>query len=63
MILPVFIIVLMVSGILAWIAERWNPVLSRWISLLALVFNLATAVLLWNEQPYLLVLSQCLWMA
>ena len=40
MILPAFIIILMAGGIIAWIAERWNPILSRWISLLALLFNL-----------------------
>ena len=62
MILSALIIILMVSGIVAWIAERWSPILSRWISLLALFFNLATAVLLWTEQTYLLDLSQSLWM-
>ena len=41
MILSAFIVIPMAGGFIAWIAERWNPILSRWISLLALLFNLA----------------------
>ncbi len=63
MILSAFIIILMAGGIIAWIAERWNPILSRWISLLALLFNLATAVLLWTEQAYLIERSHSSWLA
>ena len=63
MILLSFIIVLMAGGIFAWIAERWNPMLSRWISLIALLFNLATAVLLWTEQTYLIERFQSSWLA
>ena len=63
MILSAFIIILMAGGILAWIAERWNPILSRWISLLALLFNLATALLLWTEQGYLIERSHSSWLA
>ena len=63
MILPAFIIILMAGGIIAWIAERWSPILSRWISLLALLFNLATAVLLWTDQAYLIERSHSAWLA
>src|SRR5688572_8432379 len=63
MILPAFIIILMAGGIIAWIAERWSPILSRWISLLALLFNLATAVLLWTDQAYLIERSHSTWLA
>ena len=49
MILPTFIIILMAGGLLAWIAERWVPALSRWISLIALVINLAMALWIWVQ--------------
>ena len=53
----------MAGGIIAWIAGRWNPILSRWISLLTLLFNLATAVLIWTEQSYFIEHSQSVWLA
>ena len=53
----------MAGGIIAWIAERWNPILSRWISLLALLFNFATALLVWTEQAYLIERSHSSWLA
>src|SRR5687768_2721718 len=63
MILPVFIIILMVGGVIAWIAERWGTSLARWISLIVLLFNLITALFLWSEQSYLIGLSQSSWIA
>ena len=50
MILPLLIITLIVAGIAAWIAERWNPNLSRWISVLALALNFVLVIILWMEQ-------------
>lgn len=49
MILLWFIIILMASGVLAWIAAQWNKKLCRWISLLALVINFILAALLWFD--------------
>jgi len=62
MILLWFIIILMAGGIFAWIAERFNPMLSRWISALALLFNLALGVFLWSQQGEMLELSQSSWL-
>jgi NADH-quinone oxidoreductase subunit M len=53
----------MAGGIVAWIAERWNPNLSRWISLLALAFNFITAVILWTKQSDLADISNSSWLA
>ncbi len=49
MILLSFIVILMVGGILAWIAARWSLAACRWISLLALVVNFVLAVVLWIQ--------------
>ncbi len=49
MILLWFIIILMGSGVLAWIAAQWSTQLCRWISLLALVINFVLATLLWLD--------------
>ncbi len=63
MILPGFIIILMTGGLFAWFAERWSPMLSRWISVIALLFNFITALFLWTQQPELIELSQSSWLA
>lgn len=63
MILAAFIIILMAGGIIAWIAERWNPKLSRWISIAALLFNFIMAIFLWTEQNHLMELSRSTWLA
>jgi NADH-quinone oxidoreductase subunit M len=62
MILLAFIIVLMTGGIVAWIAARWNPTLPRWISLIALLFNLVMILFLWSEQNFLVEGSQTQWL-
>lgn len=49
MILLWFIIILMGSGVLAWIVAQWSPQLCRWISLLALVANFIMATVLWLD--------------
>src|SRR5260221_237382 len=51
MILVVFIALLMIGGILAWITSKWNSVLSRWISLGALIINLLLAISIWIQKP------------
>lgn len=52
MILFWFIIILMVGGVLAWIAAYWSAIVCRWISLLAMIVNLALATVLWlNYKP------------
>ncbi len=51
MILVVFIALLMIGGVLAWITSKWNSVLSRWISLGALIINLLLAISIWIQKP------------
>ncbi len=51
MILPLFIIILMVGGILAWIAARVNILYSRWISLIALIVNFILSIVIWIQNP------------
>ena len=52
MILFWIIMILMAGGLLAWIAAQWSTVVCRWISLLALVVDLALALVLWiNNNP------------
>ena len=62
MILPLFIIVLLTAGLFAWVAEQWNSNLSRWIALLALLFNFALSMLLWSQQENGLELSKSSWL-
>src|SRR5580692_4726051 len=49
MILIWLIVILFVAGILAWIAARWNALLSRVISLTAISVDLVLAANLWNR--------------
>ena len=58
MILLLFIIILMAGGILAWFADRWNPVLARWISISALMLNFCLAIgLMISENERIMVTS------
>jgi len=47
MILIIPLAILMVGGILAWIAASFNKMASRWISLLALLADLAIVIRIW----------------
>ncbi|HMI64586.1 MAG TPA: NADH-quinone oxidoreductase subunit M, partial [Cyclobacteriaceae bacterium] len=47
MILLVLIIVLMAGGLLAWVAEKWNPFLTRWISLTATLIDFGIVLFIW----------------
>ena len=49
MILVTFIIILMAGGLLALLAEKWNAVYSRWISLIAVLINFAMALIVWIQ--------------
>ncbi len=51
MILVAFIAVLMIGGILAWIAANWNSIFSRWISLAALLIDFILAIFVWLQNP------------
>ncbi len=51
MILPLFIVILMVGGVLAWIVASWSDLISRWISLAALIINLILGILI-SMQDY-----------
>ena len=63
MILLWFIIILMAGGILAWIAEKWNADLSRWISFLALLVNFVIAVIIWTQHDFISVEPNSIWIA
>ena len=47
MILVWMIAILLVAGVLAWAAARWNHALSRWISLVAVSVDFALALSIW----------------
>jgi NADH-quinone oxidoreductase subunit M len=51
MILVAFIAVLIIGGILAWIAANWNSILSRWISVVALLVDFVLALFVWLQSP------------
>ena len=51
MILFWFITILMAGGVLAWIAAYWSVTACRWISLIAMILNLALATVLWLDTP------------
>ena len=52
MTLIIIIGILLVGGILAWIAARWSEVASRWISLTAVLVNLVwTVAILMSNGP------------
>jgi NADH-quinone oxidoreductase subunit M len=50
MILALLITILMIGGLLAWISERFNKDLPRWISLAALTINFVIMIVLWSRQ-------------
>jgi len=47
MILVWLIAILLLGGLLAWLAEHWRPGAARWVSLLAISADLLLAVMLW----------------
>lgn len=49
MILVSLILILLSAGILAWIVGKWNPLLSRIISLIAVAVNLALVIALYFQ--------------
>ncbi len=49
MTLLLFIIVLMVGGLLAWVVSQWSNLLSRWISLVALMLDLILGIIIWMQ--------------
>ncbi|MGH9738822.1 MAG: complex I subunit 4 family protein [Candidatus Acidiferrales bacterium] len=49
MILIWMIGVLLVAGLLAWVAARWNTLLARWISLVAVTADFALALWVWSR--------------
>jgi len=51
MILIWFIGILMIGGILAWIIAETNEMLSRWISLTALIIDFVLSIYLWIQNP------------
>ncbi len=51
MILTWFIGILMIGGILAWIVAESNVMLSRWVSLVALIIDFVLSIYLWIQNP------------
>jgi NADH-quinone oxidoreductase subunit M len=49
MILPAFILILMVGGVLAWISAKWNTLYTRWTSLITMSVNFLLSVSLWIQ--------------
>jgi NADH-quinone oxidoreductase subunit M len=49
MMLTALILVPVIGGLLAWLAERWHRDLPRWIALAAVTLDLALALLLWTQ--------------
>ncbi len=47
MILVYLIGILLIAGFAAWLAARWNPQLTRWISLIAIGLDFVLAVVIW----------------
>jgi NADH-quinone oxidoreductase subunit M len=47
MILVWIIGILLVGGVLAWLAERWSEQLARWISLVAIAIDFILAAIIW----------------
>src|SRR5690606_35321839 len=59
MVLVWFILILMIGGVLAWVAARWSVITARWIALLSTLINLVTALVLWIRTP--LPLDRAVW--
>jgi NADH-quinone oxidoreductase subunit M len=49
MILLWFILLLMAGGLIAWIAEQWNPAWPKWIALTATVLDFLLVVVYWLQ--------------
>ena len=47
-----FIIILMAGGVIAWIADKWNQALARWISLIALTVDFLIAIIFWAQHDF-----------
>lgn len=47
MILVVLVSVLLVGGVLCWLAAHWNPLVVKWVALLAVLLDLLLVIGLW----------------
>ena len=45
------ILILVIGGLLAWLADRYRPALARWISIAALALDLAWLLWIWLRAP------------
>ncbi|HTJ50878.1 MAG TPA: hypothetical protein VL443_15555, partial [Cyclobacteriaceae bacterium] len=62
MILTWFIIILITGGILAKIAEYWNPWIPKWIALIVSLIALSVAASLWISNYAVLQTSHSAWL-
>jgi NADH-quinone oxidoreductase subunit M len=58
-----FIVIPLIAGILAWLAERWTPRLAGWVSLAASAFCLLLALVLWVQGGTVTAGTTPLWLA
>lgn len=49
MILTWLIVILIIGGLLAWLAERWNANWPRWVALVALALDMVLVLVLWGQ--------------
>jgi NADH-quinone oxidoreductase subunit M len=61
MILYLLIVIPLVSGLVAWITERWNKQMTRWISVIALTINFVLSLWLWMQYDNALTISATSW--
>ncbi|HYH56431.1 MAG TPA: proton-conducting transporter membrane subunit, partial [Anseongella sp.] len=51
MILAWFLLILLLGGLLSWLAARWNVLLARWIALGAVLLDFVLGIRLWLLHP------------
>jgi len=57
MILAWLIIILMAGGLLAWLLDKWNSIICRWVSLLTLIIDFIIVIYIWISNPGNITLS------
>jgi NADH-quinone oxidoreductase subunit M len=61
MILVYLIVILMAGGIIAWVTERWNKNLPRWISLITTLVSFCLLLGLWLLNPEPMRINESSW--
>ncbi|BBO18053.1 NADH-quinone oxidoreductase subunit M [Candidatus Brocadia pituitae] len=58
MILAWLIIIMMIGGLLAWLAGKWNVLMCRWIALITLIIDFIIIIAIWVSNPGNIEISQ-----